>query len=435
MPLVFRYTRLAPIVLKTPHALPSTMLLLKSLIVIFLASIFTLAPTLGQQAPTTTSAPPASGLLLARIAHQRDPQVLGTPYMVRYETLWIVRDRSGAHIAATLPDIIVPRKTGFWHIGIQHTCQFSPPSKSEEADHGNISTADLAYAVPVEKPATLELDYPLCDSATAKRVLDDSYDPKISGSGVGSDAPGECGWWNFWFESVLPDLISVGSYTGQSESCEARGGHTTTQFWVQSPDSPISTYHEPTVEVLFDQLFGPAGHRAWVKAVSTNGAEGDCAEDSAGVIPQTGWSLKHAWGEWYTSAFVQTSNFCSVSGDPKLVVPRSLTHSAPLPVPWSALQKQLPNLADAYVSPDGSVLLAFQSKRDADQHFVQILSVALYDFSGGKVGTKLLDLPLSDLVMVQWATGRFVQSWTDSLTALQSHGLPALIFKVRDSGN
>lgn len=409
---------------------------LKPLIVCFVAFLFTCFPTLGQQASATTSGAPVSGLLIAQIARQRDAQVLGTPSLVQYETLWIVREGSGAHVAATLPDIIVPRKTGFWHIGIQQTCQFSPPSKGDLADHGNISTADLAYAVPVEKPATLELDSPLCDAATAKRVLDYDYDPVTASNGAGTDDPGECGYWNFWFESVLPELISVGSYAGQSESCEPRGGHTTTQFWVQSPDFPVSSFHEPAVEISFDQIFGETGHNAWIKAVSPSGPDVDsCAEDQAGDLPQTGWSLHHAWGAWHTTAFVQTSNFCVASGNPEIIVPRSVTHAVPLPVSWTALQKQMPDLADAYVSPDGSVLLALQSKQNANSQFVQILSVALFDFSGGKVGAKLLDLPLRDLVMVQWATGHFVKSWTDSLSTLQSHGLPAPIFKMRYSSN
>jgi hypothetical protein len=404
------------------------MLMQKSLIVIFLASVFALLPIFGQQPSTLTSVPP-TGLLIARIARQRDAQVLGTPSLVQYETLWIVRASSGAHIVATLPDIIVPRKTGFWHIGIQHTCQFRPPSKGDETDQGNIWTEDVAFAVPVEKSPTLTLGYPLCDSATAKRVLDYAYDPETS-------TKGECGWWNVWFESVLPELISVGSYMGQSESCEPRGGHPFTQFWVQSPNSPVSTFHKPPAEISFDEVFGTAGQSAWISAVSASGPDGDyCAEEKAEDLPQNGWSLKHARGAWYTTAFVQMSGFCIVSGTPKIAVSRSVTHAGPLPASWAALQKQLPNLADAYVSPDGSVLLAFQSGQETGSHLVQILSVALYDYSAGKVGAKLLDLPLSDLVMVQWATGRFVQSWTDSLTKLQSRGLPAPIFKVIGPSN
>jgi hypothetical protein len=162
----------------------------KSFVVIFLISICTPGVIVGQRVSTTKSVPATSGLLVGRIAHQRDVQVLGFPSLVQYETLWIVRDGTGAHIAATLPDIIVPRKTGFWHVGIQHTCQFNPPTKGDATDHGNISTVDLAYAVPVEKPAILDLDSPLCEAATSARVLNVAYDPVAAPNGAGSNDPG-----------------------------------------------------------------------------------------------------------------------------------------------------------------------------------------------------------------------------------------------------
>ena len=90
-------------------------------------------------------------LLVSRVAHERNPDAAGNASMVAYETLWIVRDSSGAHVAAKLPDIIVPRKSGFWRLGIAHTCQLAPPVSSEASDHGNIRTDDIAYATPVTR--------------------------------------------------------------------------------------------------------------------------------------------------------------------------------------------------------------------------------------------------------------------------------------------
>jgi hypothetical protein len=112
-------------------------------------------------------------------------------------------------------------------------------------------------------------------------------------------------------------------------------------------------------------------------------------------------------------------------------VPRTLTHAIPHPIRWTALESQLPGISDAYVAPDASVLLAIQSKRgDPRSEEPQIAAVALFDFSGNKLGAKLLDLPPTKIIMAEWATGRFVQSWTESLSALQSQGLPAAIIKL-----
>jgi hypothetical protein len=149
-------------------------------------------------------------------------------------------------------------------------------------------------------------------------------------------------------------------------------------------------------------------------------------------MEQTGWSLKQVHGEWRTHAFAQVGRVCAASGDPKVMVPRTLTSAVPLPVPWVALEKALPGISDAYVALGAFVLLTIQSKKDDPvSKQGQTVAVALYDFSGNKLGAKLLDLPAAQIVMAEWATGRFVQSWTKSLSAVQAQGLPAAVVKVR----
>jgi hypothetical protein len=415
------------------------MLARKVLVACFLASLLAFPAMRAQQAPSPTQVVPSVGLLLARVAHERNRDAFGDVSMVRYETLWIVRDTSGARIVATLPDIVVPRKSGFWRIGIEHTCQFTPAAKDDPNNHGNISTADIPYAVPVGQAPILELDHPVCDSQTAKRLFDDSYDPEFvaepdSENPPNPNAPSECGWANRWFESVLPDLVSVSYFQGVSEICEPQGGNDYKEIWVQSPDNAFPFVGPAQQQIPFDVVFGAAGHRAWIHAVSGGQPEGDsCIADNPDEdMQQTGWSLKHVQGEWRTHAFAQVGRVCAASGEPKVVVPRTLTHANPLPIPWAALEKQLPGISDAYVAPGSSVLLAIQSKKgDPVSEEGQTVAVALFDFSGNKLGAKLLDLPATKIVMTEWATGRFVQSWTESLSTLQSQGLPAVAVKVR----
>ena len=395
-------------------------------------SLLAIPPGRAQQPSKPPASASGAGLLLALVKHQR--LFLGSPSVVQYETWWIARDATGAQVATKIPDIIVPRKTGFWRLGIQHTCQLSPPDKSNSDDHGNISTEDVEYAVPVDQAPVFELNYPACDPRTAKRLSDDSYNPYPSGDDgqpPKADAPSECGWANLWFESVLPDLISVSSYSEDPETCVPPIGHSNMKIWVQRPETFAKPSADGQPQIPFDELFGPAGHRAWIRALA--GPKGDCMDESeAKDSPQTGWSLKHERGQWRISAFVQVGNVCAASGDPKIVVPRTLTHAVPAPIPWDALEKQLPGVTDAYLSPDSSVLLATRSKEDPISHWVQTDYVRLFDFSGNKLGTMLLELPPGTIVMAEWATGRFVQSWTDTLTAIATRGLPAPIFKVRE---
>lgn len=405
----------------------------------FLISVLAFPALRAQQPSAAAAGASPVGLLLAHVAHERNRDAFGDVSMVRYETLWIVRDASGARIAATLPDIIVPRKSGFWRIGITHTCQLTPSTRDDLTDHGNISTADVPYAVAVGQAPVVELDHPVCDAQTAKRLFDDSYNPEFvpdpdSEHPADPNAPTECGWANRWFESILPDLISISYFQGVSETCEPEGGNDYKEIWVQSPEEPFPFVGPAQQQIPFDVVFGAAGHRAWIHAVSGGQPEGDsCIADNPDEdMPQTGWSLKHVHGGWRTHAFAQVGRVCAASGDPKVVVPRALTHAIPLPIPWSELEKQLPGISDAYLAPGASVLLAIQSKKgDLVPEEGQTVAVALYDFSGNKLGAKLLDLRPSKVVMAEWATGRFVQSWTESLSALQTQGLPAVVVRNR----
>jgi hypothetical protein len=204
---------------------------------------------------------------------------------------------------------------------------------------------------------------------------------------------------------------------------------------VQDPDDAFPFVGPALQQIPFDVLFGAAGHRAWIHAVSTGQPGGDsCISDNPDEdMRQTGWSLKHVHGEWRTRAFAQVGRVCAASGDPKVVVPRSLTHATPLPIPWAAVETQLPGISDAHVPPGTSVLLAVQSKKNnANFEEPPIVSVALFDFSGNKLGAKLLDLPPTKIVMAEWATGRFVQSWTESL---QFQELRAATIKLRAASN
>jgi hypothetical protein len=411
----------------------------------FLASllIVPLAQAQKQLPPSTTAEPSPVGLLVARMSHARRIEILGSPSVVQYETLWVVRDASGARVVSTLPDVIVPRKDGFWRLGIAHVCHLSAPEKGVAADHGSVTTDDMAYASPADRaPQVIDGNpTPFCDSATAKRLFDDSYQPYAGDDPNPRDpnAPTHCGWQNLWFSSVLPDLVSLSSYSGNSEDCGPHGGRSWQDAWLQSPDDMASPAAQPTAHIQFDSVFGSEGHRAWIRAVTAvGGPTGDSCLSDAPVEElddQSGWSLVHVAGKWLAYAFAQRGETCSAGGYAKVAVPRTLTHAAPLPVAWTALEKQLPGISDAYLSPSGSTLLAIVSKNDPHPTGSPVIAVSVFDFSENKLGAKLIDLPVGDVVMAEWATRRFVQSWTDTLSALQSHGLPAPIVKPATPAN
>lgn len=390
---------------------------------------------LGQRPSHAVPVASSFGLVLGYVSGQHHLEGIEIPSMVQYRTLFIVSDTSGVRVVATLPDLIVPRKTGFWRIGIEHTCQVAP---DDDGGHGNVKTQDIAFAVPAQRPPIVELEYPACDSDTAKRVGDDSYVAWPSNP----SSYNECGGLDLSFTSVLPDLVSFSAI--EVDLCLKQGGHNYAEKWVQNPDDPMApffeTWHVDSIpsdtKIRFDHLFGPSGHDAWVHAVSPvgDGAGGTCENDPS-VMQQTGWNLEHGQGQWRTAAYVNIDGSCEGIGRPEISVPRSLTHAVSLPIPWSVLAEQLSGISDAYFSPASSIVLAVQSAPDPASNESHVTSVALFDFSGGKIGRKLLDLPAGDVVMAEWATGRSVKEWAESLAALQIRGLPAPVLKLKAQPN
>lgn len=374
-------------------------------------------------------------LLVAYASDQHSLESIDLPRFVWYKTLLIIGDSTGARIAATLPDVIVPRSTVFWRVGIEHACYSTAPTPGDPLHHGSIEIQDIVYAAPVDKTPAVEVESGPCDPETAQRVLDRSYVPWPSNRSHYE----ECGGIRAQFKTVLPDLVSISA--AEADMCEQSGGHNYEELWVQSPDDPMPPFFETwqansipsATKIRFDQLFGAAGHKAWASAVSNIIADpdGDCGDDDPNVMQQTGWNLEHIGGEWRTTAYVNVGGVCEGLGHPRIDVPSSLTHAVPLPLPWSALKRQLPGISDAYFSPLGSVVLAVRSSAGPASNETHVASVALFDFSDGKIGQQLLDLPTADIVMTEWATGRFVKSWTECLTALQRRGLAAPVFHVK----
>jgi hypothetical protein len=389
---------------------------------------------LGQKPSRAVPVAASSGLVLGYVSGQHHLEWSEIPSMVQYRTLFIVSDASGVRIVATLPDLIVPRKTGFWRLGIEHTCQVAP---DDDRDHGNIETQDIAYAVPAERPPIVELKYPACDSDTAKRVANDSYIPCPSNP----PSYNECGGLHLSFKSVLPDLISISAI--ELDLCLTRDGHNYAEKWVQNPDDPMApffeTWHVDSIpsdtKIRFDHIFGPSWHNAWVRAVSPlQDAPGETCGDPS-LMQQTGWNLEHGQGQWRTAAYVNVDGSCEGIGRPEISVPRSLTQAVPLPIPWSVLEEQLSGISDAYFSPAGSIVLAVQSAAGPASNESHVTSAALFDFSEGKIGRKLFDLPAGDVVMAEWVTGRSVKEWAESLSALQIRSLPAPVLKLKPQPN
>ena len=382
------------------------------------------------------SASKVAALVGFRVQHAGDPDADTNAAAFTYETWLIVRDETGAHVVAKLPDIIVPRKTGFWRIGVLPTCQFTPPDKNNPEDHGNIHTEAVEYAVPIDQAPQIAITDRPCDAQTAARMLDPSHDANSDQERKATD-PTECGFTTERLEGLLPDLISVARHSAQSEACEPRGFHWDDYRWVRRVDKPADPYSAEG-KVALAEIFGPAGERAWRKAIRLSlrelAGEGCLGTETVEQSEITDWYFEHAGGAWRVNGFIQIGNGgCQPAGYSGLQMPRRLTMDPPLPA-WLATilrrQSTAETVLDGWISPDGSFLLEERLAAITPGTTVYtVREAAAFALSEEKIGSLALILPAQRIIMVQWASGRFVDQWVSALGTF-AKALPAAVVKV-----
>jgi len=348
--------------------------------------------------------PQQSGVLLgiagSSTSEGADTQDFATIHEPQYQTLWIARDADGKlKVLTTLPELVVPRRDGFWQVGVKQLCDFQ--NNNERLRH-------VLWAAPVARPAEIEQSVP----CTAHNPED--YAPPYGRTEADMDKISQCGFELINILYLSPELISASTYTAQSEACEPRGGRYSIDFSVRTFDTG-----EPAD---FGHLLGAKAHAAYARALPKQGqddAGGECAEPSA--PDDTGWRIAHQRGRWRPFLHLDLGFFgCAADAPVAVSLPASLTGDPSVPPDWKLLQSKLPGVADVYSSPAGDLLIA-QYKSQTN----------FYELRAGVPGKLLLTLPAAGIVMAQWATGAHVRDWTEQLARIAGQPLPAPVIRIK----
>jgi hypothetical protein len=310
-----------------------------------------------------------------------------------YRTLWIASENGRVRVLSSGSDLIVPGKTGFWRTCVVHISQ-------DEIEAGNIQHYESDSIVT--EPATSSRAHCENQAATSTGASAQGYyctstaEAEILFAGPNAISTkngweGNCGAHPSSAESV--NLTSLDgrdtiAYLGIADSVRRLG------------------LAAATTDAAREQL----GEIGTVDSVSLD-ADGLPDQHS---LSTGGWGVQRGQGYWYALGEASCSPIIGcmqVQTVPvqKYRAPRELVGHDQLFPSLASIRKVVHTAKDAVSSPRRDLVVVLT---DSD-------SLLVFVPRAGKLGVPVARLEVSgDIVMSQWATGRFVPVWTAKLKGL-----------------
>jgi hypothetical protein len=313
-----------------------------------------------------------------------------------YRTFLIIFRDGKARLAAEIPDLIVPRKDGFWRVGAVHN------GPARDGGFQEFVYVSRAQSIP--------------------RALGEYQPPAAGGNCDRTDQA--------TIEFVSPDLLSVSYLHAPGCSLESETQHATYNL------------DEPARLLDIRAVLGPAAWIALKKADAGAKAAGDFPGECIGASSPTAtnWGFERSSRlpnssrkDWILVGDFSAPHVCN-GGDTfeiKSPIPESLigTHyqtSALLSLASSAAAKEIGiNPNEAALTPAGDFLVAFTSSSYGEPiHVFQVNGQSLRAAPALSVSTGTNLSWGFNVVMLQWAIGKHVEKWEADLKAIAAKPLP-----------
>ncbi|HEU5042029.1 MAG TPA: hypothetical protein VFT84_14465, partial [Gemmatimonadales bacterium] len=162
------------------------------------------------------------GILADPLEGQESGVLLGYAHAGEYRTMWLTMSASAAEAVADVPDLIVPRATGFWRLGITTLCDAE-------------GTRQAVWRTPLDRPPAVP-GIPCPEVEPLDQTDPDALDRAAAESG--EDAG--CDSYTAAIHAVSPGWISEGFTFSQTEECEPRGGRWRDSSAVRRFDRPAA---------------------------------------------------------------------------------------------------------------------------------------------------------------------------------------------------
>lgn len=307
-----------------------------------------------------------------------------------YRTYWIARENGTVRLAASGPDLLVPRPSGFWRVCVV---------AHHELSDGQLNDWDTVIAAPAtnkrgkcaarEQPTTeAEQQGSMCSTSSTSQILFVAS----SAISIGNDFEGDCGAHPTGDEQIALRSLDTDSVIDFSSLVEPGRS---SELVAASLEAARVAYAD----------FGIVD--------TVESAEYDTVPVAKLALIRQ-WGVERGAGSWHAVGQTSCSPHVACGGTgrrfsiPGFAAPASLVGHDGLPIPLQTIKAVFPGVRDAVSSPRGDLIVAL-----SDDELVAFI------VRNGKLGAPALRLPLSgQIVMAQWAVGRFVPSWTSKLGPL-----------------
>jgi hypothetical protein len=346
------------------------------LFAVIVATVF-----LSSAAPSATVQPSAGPIgVLIGLFHQIDSE---RPQVPTLRTVWVQGAAPGTPVVSNeLPDLLVPRRAGFWKLGLAGDCDEDDEFDVDGKVNG--SSAHLQTSLWAG---------PLDALPAVKQNPCARNDTRCSG---------QFGPWIRW---VWPEYISANEHS--ESGCGAHpGGSIAYRVQEFGARQPVS------IGAVLGNATESAYRRAYAAALAEDVKEwGDQCGNARDAFDSRAWLIARESGAWRVTGFSATHRLCGVGFDYSIVadVSRVTGRRENDAARWPALKARWPEIADVHTSTGG-------------QWTIIAAGGELLIFSGASLDGEPLRIPkgrFEEVVMVEWATGNNVARWNDQVARLR----------------
>ena len=300
-----------------------------------------------------------------------------------YRSLWITPGGNEPHVVSG-PDLIVPGRNAFSRV-----CTV----RYHELNDGELSIGDTLVVARADLPRGF--------CATADAVSEE----ETGNSHCSSESQ---------MMVTFAGSAAIGIQSSAQYNC---GAH---------PDGEASVYLRRLDgdTISFRTALTPAERRRWdVRALAAGKAQyGDLGifenwtmeDDRAHLSLDDAIGIERAAGRWQATGTVSCTPHVACGSEsfqmsiPGFALPRSLIGHDALRPTFAAIVARFPQATDAFSSPRGDVVAV------ANGGTLQVFLP-----TGAQLGSPVLSIPFEGtVVMVEWATGRFVSQWSAQLSSI-----------------